>query len=209
MKKYLVMCLVCCPLVAFGAPSVRSLGSGAVSGTVGATAANRVTPTKAPAVSANRSSSVARVGSLRAKATTTVATPSTTSTSRFPVILPTKVYNTANAPRPTGVSSSSSTVVPSEFDPSGLQQQIDVNRQKIETNEGNITINAENISTNADNISTNAGNISSNTSRIEALEERPEADTVLVSTGPGKPGAFNGREPGANRAWIWVESATE
>lgn len=209
MKKYAFLFLVCCPLMAFGAPSVRALGANSISGVAGA----KVTPTKASAVSADRGSSMARIGSLRAKATT-VAAPSATSssTSRFPVILPTKVYNTANAPRPTGSSSSSSTIISTDVDLSGIEQRIEQNKNSIQTNAASIATNAENISTNATNITNNASaittnseNISSNTARIEALEGKPDADTILVSNGPNKPAEFNNREPGTNRAWIWVE----
>ena len=209
MKKYVLMILMCCPLMAFGAPSVRALGSNAISGAAGA----KVTPTKASVVSADRGSSMARVGSLRAKATTAAAPSATSSsTSRFPVILPTKVYNTANAPRPTGYSSSS-TIINTDVDLTEIEQRIEENKNNIQTNTTNIATNTENISTNTTNISNNTTainanttNISSNTTRIEALEGRPDnADTILVSNGSGTPSEFNGRTPGENRAWIWVE----
>ena len=210
MKKYVFMFLVCCPLMALGAPSVRALGSNAISGAAGA----KVTPTKASVVSADRGSSMARVGSLRAKATT-ATTPSATSssTSRFPVILPTKVYNTANAPRPIGYSSSTTIVPSGDVDLTEIEQRIEENKNNIQTNTTNIATNTENISTNTTNISNNTTainanttNISSNTTRIEALEGKPDtADTILVSSGSGTPTAFDGRTPGTGRAWIWVE----
>ena len=187
MKKYVFLFLMCCPLVAFGAPSVRALGSNAVSGTVGATAANKVTPVKASVVSSDRGSSVARVGSLRAKATTTATSgANSASTSRFPVILPTKVYNTANTPRPTGASSS--TIINTDVDLTEIEQ-------KIENNTNNIT-------TNTNNIQTNTTNISGNTTRIENLEG--QSDSIRVG-GADKPADFDDSKKDSNRAWIWVE----
>lgn len=224
MKKYVLMILMCCPLMAFGAPSVRALGSNAISGTAGA----RVTPTKASVVSADRGSSVARVGSLRAKAATATASTATSSTSRFPVILPTKVYNTANAPRPTG-SSSSSTIINTDVDLSGIEERI----EKIENMTGNTNIvnrvtQVSNLEgdTNLVNTVNQVSNLEGDTNIVNRVKQvsnlqgdtpvvttvnelKDNADTILVSSGSGTPAAFNGREPGANRAWIWVESATE
>lgn len=190
MKKYIVLFLMCLPMVSFGAPSVRALGSGAVVGASGA-AASKITPVKAG--STPSASSVARVGSLRSKATT-AGIPSTVSgsTGRFPVISTAKVYNTAAAPRP--VSYSSTTINNTEaVDLTGIEQ-------KIEQNKNNIQNNTTNIATNTENITNNTTNISNNTTRIEALEG--DADTVLVS-GSGNP--FTGNPQNENRAWIWVE----
>lgn len=199
MKKYVFMVLMCCPLMAFGAPSVRALGSHAISGTAGA----KVTPTKASAVSTDRGSSVARVGSLRAKATTATAPSATSaSTSRFPVILPTKVYNTANAPRPTGYSSSSSTIINTDVDLTEIEAKIETNRVNIETNAGKIDTNTQNIATNTEKITTNTGNITTNTTNITNLSR--EANSIRIG-GATKPTDFDDDNKESNRAWIWVE----
>lgn len=190
MKKYIVLFLMCLPVVSFGAPSVRALGSGAVVGASGV-ATSKITPAKAGGTTS--ASSIARVGSLRSKATT-AGVPSTVSgsTGRFPVISTAKVYNTAAAPRP--VSYSSTTINNTEaVDLSGIEERIEQNRQAIQNN-------ATNIATNTENITNNTTNISNNTTRIEALEG--DADTVLVS-GSGNP--FTGNPQNENRAWIWVE----
>ncbi len=96
MKKYLFVLFMCLPVMAVGAPSVRALGGGAaVSGSTGAMA-TKVTPAK------TGSAGVSRVGSLRARAVTTGASGGAISGSstRFPVLLPTKSYNSVQAPRP-------------------------------------------------------------------------------------------------------------
>ena len=173
MKKYVFLFLMCCPLMAFGAPSVRALGSNAISGTVGAASVNKVTPTKASSVSANRGSSVARVGSLRAKATTATApSANSASTSRFPVILPTKVYNTANTPRPTGYSSSS-TVVPTDL--GDLPERV-TNIENMESNTSDIVKRVEDIS----NLTNTAGDTTIVTTVNEISDL--EGDTAIVTT---------------------------
>lgn len=221
MKKYVFMFLMCCPLMAFGAPSVRALGSNAISGA----AVAKVTPAKSSAASVDRGSSVARVGSLRAKATTSAA-PSTvtSSTSRFPVILPTKVYSTANAPRPTGVSTSSSTIVPSgEVDLSGINERVRqienlesnnpiVNTVKDVSNlQGNTEIvnrvnQVSNLQGNTEIVNrvNQVSNLEGDTTVVTTVNElKDNADTILVHTGEGVPAGFTNRTD--NRAWIWVE----
>ena len=219
MRKYVFMFLMCCPLMAFGAPSVRALGSNAVSGSAGA----KVTPTKASAVSTDRGSSVARVGSLRAKATTAAApSASSSSTSRFPVILPTKVYNTANAPRPTGYSSSS-TIISTDVDLSGIEERIEkienmtgntdvVNRvNQVSNLEGdtNIVNRVNQVSnlegdTNIVNRVKQVSNLEGDTTVVTTINElKDNADTILVHTGEGIPTGFTNRTD--DRAWIWVE----
>ena len=205
MKKYVFLFLMCCPLVAFGAPSVRALGSNAVSGTVGATAANKVTPVKASVVSSDRGSGVARVGSLRAKATTTATSgANSASTSRFPVILPTKVYNTANAPRPTGTSSS--TIINTDVDLTEIENRIEgIENLTSNTNVVNTVNNISNLEgdTNIVNTVNNISNLEGDTNivtHVTALEGN--SDTVLVSS---ESNPFGGRDLPTNRAWIWVE----
>lgn len=205
MKKYVFMVLMCCPLMAFGAPSVRALGTNAVSGTAGATV-NKITPVKAASVSTDRSSSVARVGSLRAKATTTaVASTNSASTSRFPVILPTKVYNTANKPRPTGTSSSS--IIDADIE--ALEQRV-TNIENQVTNIGNqtgdttivetVNNNTTQINNHTEQINNHTDQITTNTTNITKLEDN--SDTVLVSS---EANPFAGRSLPENRAWFWVE----
>lgn len=210
MKKYVFLFLVCCPLVAFGAPSVRALGSNAVSGTAGATAANKVTPVKASVVSSDRGSSVARVGSLRAKATTaTTPSANSASTSRFPVILPTKVYNTANAPRPTGASSS--TIINTDVDLTEIENRIEgIENLTSNTNVVNTVNDISNLEGDTDivnriedisNLTNNAGDTTIVTT-VNKLDGRSDSIRVAGSASPftGTPGTAS--EP---RAWIWVE----
>lgn len=198
MKKYIVMFLACCPLMAFGAPSVRALGAHSVAGTTSATA-SKVTPSKSGA-STNTGASVARVGSLRAKPVTTgtVGTSAAaSSTSRFPVILPTKVYNTAAAPRPTG-----NAIINQDVDLTEVYEKIQQVEDKVDTNTENITTNTNNITTNTTNISTNTSAISTNTTNITNLSR--EANSIRVG-GADKPDDFDDANKESNRAWIWVE----
>lgn len=97
MKKFLFVLFMCLPVVTFAAPSVRALGGGAKVSGASENMAAKVTPGK------SGSTGVARVGSLRARAVTTGANAGAISgsTSRFPVLLPTKSYNSVQAPRPT------------------------------------------------------------------------------------------------------------
>lgn len=111
MKKYLILSLLILPLTAFGAPSVRKLGvGGAVPGTSAAVAAPRAAvPAKATS-NASAGSNAARVGSLRARATTAgLSGAMTGATARFPKIVSVGTYNTANALKPAGGGASSVT----------------------------------------------------------------------------------------------------
>ena len=197
MKKYILVILMCFPMLSFGAPSVRALGSNAVVGASGTTA-SKITPVKASNVGSVSGSGVARVGSLRAKATT-VNTPSAVSgtTTRFPVVSPTRLFNTAMAPRP--VSYSSTTINNTEaVDLTDIEQ-------KIEQNKNNIQNNTTNIATNTENITNNTTNISDHANRIEVLENG--FNSVRRISGSAVPPEFDGT-PGTTdkpRAWIWVE----
>ena len=102
---------MCFPFVAFSAPSVRALGGNtAVTGTTGAMSA-KVTPAKSGSVTG------ARVGSLRARAVTTGSGVGALSgsSSRFPVLLPTKSYNNVQAPKPVVSSGAASNVNTTEI----------------------------------------------------------------------------------------------
>lgn len=174
MKKYVFLVLVCFPVVAFGASSVRTLGSSAVVGVAGA---NKITPVKASSLGSIGGGNVARVGSLRAKATT-VNTPSAVSgtTTRFPVVSPTRLFNTAMAPRPTG-SVSNTTIINTDADIENLTQRVE---------------NIENLNSTSDK------KVITTVNKLDA-----NADTVLVNRGSGNP--FLGKGKPDDRAWIWVE----
>jgi len=190
MKKYVVLFLMCLPMVSFGAPSVRALGAGAVVGASGATA-SKITPAKVG--STPSTSSVARVGSLRAKATT-VGTPSAVSgaTGRFPVISTAKVYNTTATPRPIS-SVSNASIINTEENLDALTQRV----TDIEDLRGNTNVvKMSNLEGSTNIVNT----VKDNKDSIEELNKN--ADTVLVS-GSGNP--FTGNPQNENRAWIWVE----
>lgn len=176
MKKYIVLFLMCFPMLSFGASSVRALGSNAVVGASGTTA-SKITPVKASNVGSVSGSGVARVGSLRAKATT-VNTPSAVSgtTTRFPVVSPTRLFNTAMAPRPTG-SVSNTTIINTDADIENLTQRVE---------------NIENLNSASDK------KVITTVNKLDA-----NADTVLVNRGSGDP--FLGKGKPDDRAWIWVE----
>ncbi len=185
---------MCLPMVSFGAPSVRALGAGAVVGASGATA-SKITPAKVG--STPSTSSVARVGSLRAKATT-VGTPSVVSgaTGRFPVISTAKFYNTTATPRPISSVSNTSII--------NTEENLDALTQRVE--------NIENLQGNTDVVNTvkNVSNLEGSTNIVNTVKDNKDsieelnknADTVLVS-GSGNP--FTGNPQNENRAWIWVE----
>jgi len=192
MKKYVLLALMCFPMMSFGASSVRTLGSNAVVGASGTTA-SKITPVKASNVGSVSGSGVARVGSLRAKATT-VNTPSAVSgtTTRFPVVSPTRLFNTAMAPRPTG-SVSNTTIVNTDADIGDLTQRV----ENIENKTGDTII--------VDTINNNTTNISDHANRIEVLENG--FNSVRRISGSAVPPEFAGT-PGTTdkpRAWIWVE----
>ena len=187
---------MCFPFVAFGAPSVRALGI--KNAVMGGKAESKVVPVKmtagAGATAGNTSGSgVARVGSLRARATTTGQVGSATSvSSRFPAILPTKIYNTAATPRPTGGGSAINNAAISDLENnlSDLEQRV---------------TNIENIENNTSNITTQ---VNENTQNIQNLQNDDRFDSIRrVGAGEGAP--FSG-EPDTDepRAWIWVEVPT-
>ena len=198
MKKYILVILMCFPMISFGAPSVRALGGGAIVGTSGATV-NKITPVKAGSASSASISNAARVGSLRAKATT-VNAPSALSgsTARFPVISTAKVYNTAAAPRPIS-SVSNTSIINTEENLDALTQRV----ENIEELRGDKKV--VKTVTNVSNLEGNTiivNTVKDNKDSIEELNKN--ADTVLVHTGSDLPSEFN-RSKADNRAWIWVE----
>lgn len=209
MKKYILVILMCFPMISFGAPSVRALGGGAIVGTSGATV-NKITPVKAGSASSASISNAARVGSLRAKVTT-VGAPSAVSgsTGRFPVISSAKVYNTAATPRPVS-SISNTSIINAEANLDALTQRVtdiedlrgNTNVVKMSNLEGDTAI-VRTVTQNTTDIQTNKNDISDNKGRIKDLEDK--TDTVLVSNGSGLPDEFSDREKADNRAWIWVE----
>jgi len=179
MKKYATLLFMCFPFVVFGAPSVRSLG---VAGTTvsaasgGATTLNKAVPAKARNATSKASNS-SRVGSLRARATTTgTSNIGTASVSRFPVILPSKVYSSVNSPRPTG---GHTTIV--NTDTSEIEERLTV----VEDTVNNY----------------HEPQIQENTENINKVEKSPKFDSIRVANDF----PFTGDELPDERAWIWVE----
>lgn len=109
MKKFLIFVLLCIPMTAFAASSVRVLGGkSATPGTTvpTSTASAKVLPAKSAAVKTTSAASP-RIGTVRAKAKTVApttvggsvtSTTSTNSGSRFPVITPAHSYNSVTKP---------------------------------------------------------------------------------------------------------------
>ena len=101
MKKYIVLALLFVPMVSWGAPSVRVLGSNTATSTAAGSTV-RVTPAK-NVVSKTSDSTASRVGTLRTKTkANTVSSAGTTTNSRFPVITPAHSYSSVVKPQPTG-----------------------------------------------------------------------------------------------------------
>ena len=187
MKKYIVSVLLFLPLVANAAPTVRMLGNKgtmAVSGTSAAT--SKVTPARA-AITA-KPANVARVGTLRAKSATT-ATTVDGSTSRFPVVVPAKVYNGLNTPKLTG-----STVVNNSVNTDAIEGRLNVLENTVNNNH-------------TPSIEQNRRGVQANTQRIDELNDDPRFDSVRV-VGSGTSPGFNDSRLNSldhTRVWMWVE----
>lgn len=112
MKKLILLALLIIPVTSFAASSVRVLGAktAPTSGSSATSApAAKVLPAKAATTTAAKSgttSTNSRIGTVRAKPKTTVGTVSTassgSSTARFPVITPANSYSSVNKPQAAG-----------------------------------------------------------------------------------------------------------
>lgn len=120
MKKYIVITLLFCPLMSLAAPAVKKLGfaTPAATGGVKSTVAAKVTPARSATVGGN----IARVGSLRLNSANSASTSGAISgsSSRFPVVIPSKFYNSVSSPKPTG-----GTIVNASVDLTEVNNRID------------------------------------------------------------------------------------
>lgn len=132
MKRFLIFALLVMPMTAFGASSVRVLGTGATpsAGVKTTTVSNaaRITPAKTTAAktvaakpsaastaSTSSTSPSSRIGTIRVKPKTTTGTVSSTTSSsgsRFPVITPAQSYKTVGSQQAAGGSSGGTAPAP-------------------------------------------------------------------------------------------------
>ena len=117
MKKYLVLLLLCVPMMAVAAPSVRVLGN--------QPSGNNTAPTKAmPAKSSSAAAAVStsRIGTVRPKTkTATISSNKTDSESRFPAVTGIKGnYSNVVTLRPTG----GNTVINTEVDTDAIVNNV-------------------------------------------------------------------------------------
>lgn len=181
MKQYIIIPLLFISVTAVAAPSVKKLGTPSVASSanvaVKPNVAAKVTPGRAASVSGNLS----RVGSLRAKSAvpaTSATTSDSSSASRFPVVLPAKMYNSAKIQKP----STSGTII-NNTGVSDITNRVDKLEVQVNKNKTDIT--------------TNTGN-------IEELQEDPRFDSIRRSA--SKPSEFTDQKlNGLDRAWIWIE----
>lgn len=197
MKKYVVVSLLFLPLVAFGAPSVRKLGTaGSVVGTAAVGKTAKAVPARTGSVSKISGGKVASVGSLRAKSATTGVTGAITgSTARLTGLKSLWANSTPKVVNTGGAYIGSASAARVECDGEDictklgdLQHQLDEHRTDINNNTNKITINEGN---------------------IQNLSVSPKFNSVRIGTSD-KPGDFtddleNIDGPGKSRAWIWVE----
>lgn len=131
MKKYMILALLCIPMTAFAAPSVRVLGNKSTNATATNTSSMPAKAVPAKSATTAGGATTSRIGTVRAK--TNTATVSGTKSgvgteSRFPVISPNHVYSSVTSPKPTG---GGTTVVPAEVDTDAI---VDTVMQKVENN---------------------------------------------------------------------------
>ena len=109
MKKYIVLVLMLVPMVSFGAPSVRVLGSGTGTPASSATG-SKVTPVKTSSVAkagatTTNAAAGSRIGTLRATPKVGTAKPAAATAAgaaRFPVITPAHSYSSVTKPQAAG-----------------------------------------------------------------------------------------------------------
>lgn len=172
------------PMIANAAPAVKLLGNNnpSVAGTKTVVPA-KVTPARAAALA--KTGNAARVGTLRAKSATTNA--GTGSTARFPVIIPTKVYTTSNAPKATG---GGTTIVPA--DTSAIEGKLDDLTDRIGDLENTVNV-------------THNTQINNNTNNIRQINtdlgDDPRFDSVVV----GEEHLHTRQGLPEHRAWMWIE----
>lgn len=197
MKKYVVVSLLFLPLVAFGAPSVRKLGTaGSVVGTAAVGKTAKAVPARTGSVSKISGGKVASVGSLRAKSATTGVTGAITgSTARLTGLKSLWANSTPKVVNTGGTYIGSASVAELKCDGVNICDTLgDLN---------------ERVTTNTNNITTNEGNIATNTQDIQDLSVSPKFNSVRIGTSD-KPSDFTDNlefidGPGMSRAWIWVE----
>ncbi len=154
MKKYIIIPLLFLPLMSFAAPAVKKLGVATPVATAGVRpgVAAKVTPARTASVG-----KVARVGSVQPKPATATSGAISGSTSRFPIVLPGRLYNSASAPRPTG----GTTVI----------DNTDVDLTEINNQ----------ISTINTTLSNHENQINSNETTINNLQDSPKFDSISRS----------------------------
>jgi len=201
MKKYILLSLLFFPLASFAAPSVRMLGSGSApkaSAGVKTSVATKVTPAKVGRTAS--AGNVARIGSMQVKpvSATNSNTSSSVAGSRFPIIIPTKVYNSVNSPRPVGGNTTS--ITNNNVDMVCGEKGV---CETLSEHADSISENVQNITKNADNIELHDGRITTNEQDIKVLQD--DLDTIAV----GNRDKFSGAPADNTRAWIWVEEISE
>ena len=132
MKKYMILALLCIPMTAFAAPSVRVLGNKSTNATTTNTSSMpaKAVPAKST-TTASGSAATSRIGTVRAKTNTATVSGTKSSAgteSRFPVISPNHVYSSVTSPKPTG---GGTTVVNAEVDTDAIVNTV---MQKVENN---------------------------------------------------------------------------
>lgn len=175
MKKYIVLALLFIPMTSFAASSVRVLGNK----TAAPVTAAKVTPTKTTTTT-NNASTTSRVGTVRAKTKTgTVSAPSTSSDSRFPVIVPAHSYSSVVTPKP---AATTTTIVPADVDTEKIINEV---TQNVEQHMGDTYITKEEVK--------------------EELDD-PRFDAIVVAdSDPAAKWAAKGKTLPSDYAYMWIE----